>query len=204
LEGHFEKEPGVLVIGDGLGLDSAYLSQAGNKITYFEVPGYSESFARKVFAECSDEITVLTNWKLIPLRVYDAVICLDVLEHLPNPPATVKEIAGFLRPGGLFIVHAPFYMVHPSNPTHLKANRRYSGSLSLYAKNNLQLVDGKWTWNPIVFQDKRSLSVRSSWLPPRLLTLRMAGLYLTLGRFSIVPFLWINSLRRRKNRWLCE
>lgn len=191
----------VLCIGDGLGFDSVYLAQSGLSVTYFEVPGYTESFARKVFAECGQDITVLTDQAHIRSGAYDAVVCLDVLEHVPDPPGLVQMMANYLRPGGRLIVHAPFYMVHPSNPTHLKANRRYSGSLSLYEKHGFRLVDGEAGWNPIALQKLGNGSPRVWRFGPKLLGLRLAGLYLALGRFSTLPFWWIDSYRRRRNEW---
>ena len=191
----------ILSIGDGLGFDSAYLAQVGHRVTYFEVPGYAESFARKVFAECGKEVTVRTKQSDIPLAVYDAVLCLDVLEHVPAPSELVEMIVGYLRPGGRLVVHAPFYWIAPSNPTHLKANRRYSGSLSLYEKHNLRLVDGEIGWNPIVLQKVVNGCPTRLRLSLKLLALRAAGCYLALGRFSTLPFWWVDFYRRKKNQW---
>lgn len=194
----------ILSIGDGLGFDSAYLAQAGHRITYFEVPGHTESFARKVFAECAKDVTVITDQSQIPTAAFDAVICLDVLEHVPDPPGYVEVIAGYLRPGGRLIVHGPFYMIHPSNPTHLKANRRYSGSLSLYTKHNLKLVDGEFGWNPIVLQKVSGDSPPVPRFSAKIIELRILGLYLALGRLSVVPFWWVDRFRRRHNQWFDE
>jgi SAM-dependent methyltransferase len=192
----------VLCIGDGLGFDSAYLAQIGHNVTYYEVPGYTESFAGKVFAEqrAGIPITVLTDTGQIPRESYDVVVCLDVLEHVPDPTGFVRTLAGYLRPGGLFIVHAPFYMIHPSNPTHLKANRRYSGSISLYRRHNLRLLDGQTGWNPLVFEKIPGSSPNHPTFRLKILALRLAGLYLSLGRFSVMPFWWVDSYRRKHNR----
>ena len=198
------KEEGldILSIGDGLGFDSAYLAQAGHRVTYFEVPGYTESFARKIFAECGQDVTVMTNLSQIATGACDAVICLDVLVHVPDPPGYVEVISGYLRPGGRLIVHGPFYMIHPANPTHLKANRKYSGSLSLYRKHNLRLVDGEFGWNPIVLQKTDGASPSRS--SAKILRLKLIGLYLALGRFSVIPFWWVDRFRRRHNQWFDE
>ena len=46
----------------------------------------------------------------IPLEseTFDAILCTEVLEHLPNPVAAVAELTRLLRPGGLLILTAPF------------------------------------------------------------------------------------------------
>jgi|GEM_PF-6342850 len=86
-------------------------------------------------------------------------------------------------------------MIHPRYPTHLKANRRFSGDLSLFEAAGLQLVGGRGMWNPLVFQSPASggegdLSSPSSglcwakcWQP-----------YMKLGRLAAWPFVgmrWI-------------
>lgn len=191
----------ILMIGDGVGFDSVYLSKVGYNITYFELSGYQRSFARKVFYECKEDITVLDNESLIPLHSYDAVVCLDVLEHVPNPPKFVEKLASYLRNDGRLIVHEAFCWIHPSSPTHLKENRRYSGSLWLYKKNGLYLVDGELTWNPIVLQKIDDKSRIPSLFSSKLLLIRIYGLYKALGRFSTHPFWFADSLRRRNRRW---
>lgn len=39
---------------------------------------------------------------------FDALLCLEVLEHVPNYGAAVRELARILRPGGAAIFSAPF------------------------------------------------------------------------------------------------
>jgi len=194
----------VLTFGDGLGIDSVHLARAGHRVTYLEVPGHVRSFAERVFAECGRPVDVRTDFAEIPPDAFDAAVCLDVLEHVPDPPATIESLARCLRPGGRLIVHAPFYMVHPTNPTHLGSNRRFSGSLAPFKRRQLKLVDGRPGWNPIVFaKTAPGYTVRPQrrW---KLVGLRLAGLYVSLGRFSAVPFLWVNAYRRRRGEWFRE
>lgn len=43
----------------------------------------------------------------------DAVLLLDVLEHVTDPAGTIAEAARILRPGGLCLIHVPFlYPLH--------------------------------------------------------------------------------------------
>ena len=189
----------VLCIGDGLGFDTAYFAQLGYNVTYFERCDYSRQFAEKVFAETAGQIQVITEENLVGHDRYDAVVCLDVLEHVPDVDCFVAKLAGYLRKGGNLIVHAPFYMIHRSKPTHLKSNRRYSGSLSLYRKHSFALIDGKPLWMPLVFRkktdgDKDGLKLYALWL-------RLTGLALLLGRFTVLPFLWANVYHKKKQEW---
>jgi SAM-dependent methyltransferase len=43
-----------------------------------------------------------------PSESFDVVLCTEVLEHLPDPVAAVKELARLLRPGGQLLLTAPF------------------------------------------------------------------------------------------------
>ena len=194
----------VLCIGDGLGIDSVHLARAGHRVTYHEVAGLCESFARKVFLESGVDVTVAVDEARIDAGAYDAVVCLDVLEHVPDPPAFVARLASYLRPGGRLVIHESFLWIHPSNPTHLKASRRYSGDLSLYTKQNLELIDGDLAWNPIVLRKTGSGSPTVSKFKPKLLAVRMVGWYMALGRITVLPFIWGNALRRWCGLWFDE
>ncbi|WP_417771081.1 class I SAM-dependent methyltransferase [Stappia sp.] len=41
-------------------------------------------------------------------RKFDAVLCTEVLEHVPDPAASLRKIARLVAPGGELIVTAPF------------------------------------------------------------------------------------------------
>jgi ubiquinone/menaquinone biosynthesis C-methylase UbiE len=71
-----------------------------------------------------------------PDASFDAVMCVEVLEHLPNPQAAISEFSRLLKAGGLLILTAPFCSLTHFAPyyftsgfsvqfleTHLKANK---------------------------------------------------------------------------------
>ena len=43
-----------------------------------------------------------------PGASFDAVMCIEVLEHLPDPISALRELTRLLRPGGTLILTAPF------------------------------------------------------------------------------------------------
>ena len=192
----------VLTVGDGLGFDSLQFVRDGHRVTYFELPGKSERFARRVFADAGVDVAIITDPDEIPKCTFDAVVCLDVLEHVPDPPEYVRTIGGYLRPGGVFVVNAPFGFIHPTTPTHLLSNRRYSGCASLFTRAGFSILDGEWGWNPIVLQyggngEPRGLRARA-----KTLGLRAAGCFLALGRMGLKgPLDLAYLVRRRQRRW---
>lgn len=49
---------------------------------------------------------------------FDAVLCTEVLEHVPYPARALTELARLLRPGGLLICTAPFCSLTHFAPYH--------------------------------------------------------------------------------------
>jgi ubiquinone/menaquinone biosynthesis C-methylase UbiE len=53
-----------------------------------------------------------------PDESFDAIMCIEVFEHLPNPILAIREFARLLRPGGQLIVTAPFCSLTHFAPFH--------------------------------------------------------------------------------------
>jgi 2-polyprenyl-3-methyl-5-hydroxy-6-metoxy-1,4-benzoquinol methylase len=67
----------------------------------YEVSGFEVSpFAARLAA--SSGVTVYNSTDDIPSGTFDAVSCVEVLEHCHSPLATLRSILRFLKPGGLF------------------------------------------------------------------------------------------------------
>lgn len=189
----------ILSVGDGLGFDCVHFSKRKHRPTYFELPGLSERFARTLFERGGYNIPVITDPQAVPKEGFDVITCFDVLEHVPNPPEMVRTLASWLRPGGLLYISAPFYMILPWYPTHLRTSRRFAGSLKLYEQAGLELVGGQFTWYPIVLGKPGGNSLVPA-SAVQSLAIRLTGTAQKFGRLSALPFSPIHFLRKLNNR----
>ncbi len=192
----------VLTWGDGLGFDALSLAEAGHDVTFFDLPGYTNTFAQRMLEASGTRVERVTDPEALPEAAFDAIVCLDVLEHVPDMPAELDRLRRCLKPGGVLIVHAPFYFIHRVAITHLRANRRYSGSLAVFRKHGFKLIDGQPTWAPLVLARDDGPGPRR----PLLAYLRLAlalpcGLIYAIGRLTALPFEIINLFTRLTQMW---
>jgi len=185
LEREFHRPLRVLVFGDGLGFDSASVAQAGHQVSYFEVSQRAIQFATQAFNRFDSRVEILSDVSQIQPAHYDAILCLDVLEHVPQPEAVVKLLVSALAPEGRLIVHAPFWYLSKSVGTHLASNRKLSGDIRhLYGSNGLHAIEASLFWNPIAFA-KTSGTRHAKFLEKQ--RIRLGGLLLSVGRFWSTP-----------------
>jgi ubiquinone/menaquinone biosynthesis C-methylase UbiE len=76
----------------------------------------------------TSKIDIVSNIIAIPApdASFDAVLCSEVLEHVPDPVAVLRELARLLKPGGSMILTAPFCSLTHFAPYH------FSTGLSRY------------------------------------------------------------------------
>lgn len=53
-----------------------------------------------------------------PDKSFDAIMCIEVLEHLPDPVLAIKEFSRLLKPNGYLIITAPFCSLTHFAPYH--------------------------------------------------------------------------------------
>ena len=182
----------IITFGDGLSIDSLFLAEAGHSVDYYEVSQRCIRFAQSLGDRVGRQLSIVTSADDIATESYDLAVCLDVLEHLPEPPQVVAQLASYLRPGGRLIVHAPFWHIQPNVSTHLKSNLRYSGNIDiLYGAHGLRPIAGQFFWNPIVLE-KVAPGVALTPVSSRVrATLICGGLLLKCARVTRLPHLLV-------------
>jgi 2-polyprenyl-3-methyl-5-hydroxy-6-metoxy-1,4-benzoquinol methylase len=134
----------ILMLGDGVGTDSLCLAQQGYEIDYFDVPGSKTfEFAIKRFdyyGFLNKGIHPVYDYEQCLNRQYDAVCSYEVLEHLPDPVQSIREISAMVKTGGIALVTEDFGNTAPCLPTHLKSNSRLAGKTPfLFLENSMRL-----------------------------------------------------------------
>ncbi len=142
--GKSNNEIRILIFGDGTGNDSLYFADHGFQVDYFDVPGsVTFDFAIKRFNEyglLGHCIRTISDYRSCLSGNYDVVISFEVLEHLPDPPTTIKDFALMLKTGGIALVTDDFGDITHHLPTHLKTNSKYLGRTPfLFLKQNMLL-----------------------------------------------------------------
>lgn len=68
----------------------------------------------------NSQIDIVSDIVSIPLpdQSVDAVLCTEVLEHIPDPIAAIKEFSRLIKPGGYLILTAPFASLTHFAPYH--------------------------------------------------------------------------------------
>jgi SAM-dependent methyltransferase len=134
----------VLVLGDGIGSDSLRLTRMGHSVTYFDFEGFSSKLAEYRFRQAGfdQRIRRVHRASEISDGAFDLVVCREVLEHVPSPPAVIQIMNRCLVLGGLAIVTESFSEVTPWFPTHLLSNIRYVGRVcELFAAGGFVLQE---------------------------------------------------------------
>jgi SAM-dependent methyltransferase len=93
----------VLDVGCANGYLGEALAERGYEVTGIEKPGLaSDTFPRSV-----ELIEADIDYGVPTLGLFDYVLCADVLEHLHDPPAVLRDLRGMLKPGGRLLVSLP-------------------------------------------------------------------------------------------------
>ncbi len=97
----------LLEIGSGFGFLLDYFREDGWSTTGVDQSRRLCSYAAEVF----DQTVIPLSISEAPLEAgsFDVVVMLHVIEHVPNPLATMRKIFEALKPGGTLVLETPRY-----------------------------------------------------------------------------------------------
>jgi 2-polyprenyl-3-methyl-5-hydroxy-6-metoxy-1,4-benzoquinol methylase len=108
---HYRLPPGrVLEVGCAHGALVKLLNLAGFRASGMEMDGAIVRKARAWFG--IDVIEGPVESLPEDIGMFDVVVMLDVLEHLPQPVDTVRAIVRLLKPDGLLVIQSPEYRIN--------------------------------------------------------------------------------------------
>jgi 2-polyprenyl-3-methyl-5-hydroxy-6-metoxy-1,4-benzoquinol methylase len=119
--------PNALDYGAGVGSIALQLAEHGYRVTIADVPGLTLSFATARLRHHGVEHDVLPVAEGTPDfagRRWNALVCFDVLEHVPEPDRLCRALVGAIEPGGAAALIADFESGGEDYPQHLPGPRQ--------------------------------------------------------------------------------
>ena len=100
--------PDVLEVGAGHGTFTEMLSARGYRVVATDVSERCLGILRDRFA-ADERVTVVPGGAGAGMPLHDAAVLINVLEHIPDDDAVLRELGAALKPGGRLILWVPAY-----------------------------------------------------------------------------------------------
>lgn len=142
-----DKGAQVLDYGCGVGAVSLPGIMAGHHVTLMDASEAVIRYLRYKFAKCAN-VHVLQLPVYVELPQYDAIICTDVLEHLPNPLAVQEKLWNLLKPGGHALLY--FSNVYP-HAGHLQESVAEYAAWVAWVRTHARIIEEEtyvWVQKP--------------------------------------------------------
>jgi SAM-dependent methyltransferase len=128
----------VLDIACGVGYGTAVLSaQPGiARAVGVDIDAAAVLYAASRYAAATTEFVHSDAMLFNPGELFDNVVSLETIEHVPDPVLLVRRLVSFLKPGGLLIGSVPVTLSTDANPHHAsdfteRSFRRLGGAAGL-------------------------------------------------------------------------
>jgi 2-polyprenyl-3-methyl-5-hydroxy-6-metoxy-1,4-benzoquinol methylase len=129
--------------GGGVGDLCLKLAEKGLNVTFGDVPGVSMEFAKWLFKKRGYDIETIDLEKEALSKQYDTIICIAVIQHIPQPGPVLEQIANSLRKGGKLVITDLHGWEHPGLPMDFKIEIDTEGLLESFG---LVRTARDWLW----------------------------------------------------------
>ena len=100
--GRLDSESSALDIGPGSGVIGKWLQGQGiSNISAVEIDAAAREHVKPFYKQVADSLERLENQK------FDAIILLDVIEHMAEPERFLQSVTEYLKPGGFILISVP-------------------------------------------------------------------------------------------------
>jgi 2-polyprenyl-3-methyl-5-hydroxy-6-metoxy-1,4-benzoquinol methylase len=172
----------LLDYGSGIGSDAIVFAQAGLDVTLADVSDPLRRFAQWRCERRGFRVRSLDLKRESPSEAaYDAAICFDVLEHVPDPVAVVKTLTRALTASGYLFLHAPFGS-DPLRPMHINHEDVVTPRMRSLGFRPDAYAFPSYIWPPYVWRkhqmpwaDRAAYYIADVLLPPKISQLLTAG-----------------------------
>lgn len=91
----------------------------------------------------TSQIDIVSEITTIPVpdASFDAILCCEVFEHIPEPAVAVREFARILKPGGTLITTAPFCSLTHQAPYYFANGLSRYWYEKIFPENDLEIQE---------------------------------------------------------------
>lgn len=141
------------------------------------------------------QLDFVSDITLIPVddASFDAILCTEVFEHIPDAIAAIREFQRILKPGGTLLITAPFNSLTHFAPYHFCGYNRYWYMHHLPLMGlEIDEIEPNGSWFAFVAQE-----LRRSRLVGKMYASGLLGL---ITRVAAIPLLALLTLQARLDR----
>lgn len=143
----------------------------------------------------NSRLDIISDITEIPVddESFDAILCSEVFEHIPDAVAALNEFTRILRPGGILIITAPFASLTHFAPYHFCGYNKYWYQHHLPKLGfDIELLEHNGSWFSFIAQELRRSRFMGETYSSKILGL--------VTRIAAVPIIVLLSILSNKDK----
>lgn len=143
----------------------------------------------------NSRLDIISDITEIPVddESFDAILCSEVFEHIPDAVAALNEFTRILRPGGILIITAPFASLTHFAPYHFCGYNKYWYQHHLPRLGfDIEVLKHNGSWFSFIAQELRRTRFMGKTYSSKILGL--------VTRIAVVPIIVLLSMLSNKDK----